>query len=57
MPFYCFSHEAAHIAIVDSLRQQFYARMRLAGRDRNVSDSHRKGYFCPMCGNGLSQMV
>ena len=46
MPFCWFCHEAAHIAMMDSLRQQFYSRMRQAGRDRNISDvnNHRKGY-------------
>ena len=34
--------------MMDSLRLQFYP-MRLAGRDRKISDSHRKGYCCPMC--------
>ena len=42
-------------AMMDSLRQQFYPRMKQAGRD--ISDSHRKGYSCPMCENGLSQMM
>ena len=56
MPFCWFCHEATHIAIMDSLRQQFYPRMRQADRDRKISDSHRKGYSCPMCENGLSQM-
>ena len=32
------------LAMIDSLRQQFYPRMRQAGRDRTISDSHRKGY-------------
>ena len=42
--------EVLYIVMVDSLRQQFYPRMRQAGRDRNILDSHRKaGYFCPMC--------
>ena len=49
--------EHMYIAMMDSLRQQFYPRMRQAGRDRKMSDSHRKGYFCPMCENGLSQMM
>ena len=57
MPFCWFCHEAAHIAMMDSLRQQFYCRMRQAGRDRKISDSHRKGYSCPMCENGLSHDV
>ena len=39
--------------MMDSLRQQFYPRMRQEGRDRKVSDSHRKGYYCPICENGL----
>ena len=34
MPFCWICHEAAHIAMMDSLRQQFYPRMRPAGRDR-----------------------
>ena len=34
--------------MMDSLRLQFYP-MRQAGRDRKISDSHRKGYSCPMC--------
>ena len=49
MQFCWFCHEAAHVAMMDSLRQQFYPRMRQAGRDRKISDSHRKGYSCPMC--------
>ena len=57
MQFCWFCHEAVHIAMMDSLRQKFYPRMRQAGRDRKISDSHRKGYSCPMCGNGLSQMM
>ena len=28
--------------MIDSLRQQFYPRMRQAGRDKKISDSHRK---------------
>ena len=36
---------------------EFYLRMRQAGRDRKISASHRKGYSCPMCENGLSQMM
>ena len=43
--------------MMDILRQQFYPRMRQAGRDRKMSDSHRKDYSCPMCENGLSQMM
>ena len=38
-----------YIAMIDSLRPQFYPRMRQAGRNRKISDSHRKGYACPMC--------
>ena len=56
MPFCWFCHEAAHIAMMDSFRHQFYPRMRQAGRDRKTSDSHRKGYSCPMYANGLSQI-
>ena len=41
--------EHLYIAMMDSLRLQFYPRMRLAGRDRKISDSQRKGYSCPMC--------
>ena len=52
-----FCHDAAHIAMMDSLRKQFYPRMRQEGRDRKISDGHRKGYSCPMCGKGLSQMM
>ena len=57
MPFSWFCHEAAHIAMMGSLRQHFYPRMRKAGRDRKISDSYRKGYSSPMCENGLSQMM
>ena len=57
MQFCWFCYEAAHIAMMDSLRQQFYPRMRQAGRDRKISDSRRKGYPGPMCENGLSQMM
>ena len=57
MQFCWFCHVAAHIAMMDSLRQQFYPRMRQAGQDRKISDSHRKGYSCSMCENGLSQMM
>ena len=49
--------EALCIAMIDSLRQQFYPRTRQAGRDRKISDSHRKGYSCPMCENGLSEIL
>ena len=49
--------EHLYIAMMDSLRQQFYPKMRQAGRDRKVSDSHRKGHSCPMCENDLSQMM
>ena len=49
--------EYLYIAMMDSLRLQFYPRMRQAGRDRKLSDSHRKGYSCPMCENGLSQIM
>ena len=41
--------ELLYLAMIGSLRQQFYPRMRQAGRDRNISDSHRKAYSCPMC--------
>ena len=57
MPFCLLCHEAAHIAMMDSLGQQVCPRMRQAGRDRKISDSHRKRYSCPMCENGLSQMM
>ena len=40
--------EALYIAMIDSLRQQFYVRMRQAGRERKISDRHRKGYSFPM---------
>ena len=36
--------EVLYIAMIDTLRQQFYPRMRQAGRDRKISDSHRKGH-------------
>ena len=50
--------EHLFIAIMDSLRRrQFYPRMRQAGRDKKISDRHRKGYSCPMYENGLSQMM
>ena len=35
--------EHLYIAVMDSLRQQFYPRMRQAGRNIKISDSHRKG--------------
>ena len=38
-----------YIAMIDNLRQQFYPRMIQAGRDSKISDSHRKGYSCPVC--------
>ena len=41
--------EVLYIAMIDSLRQQFYPRMRQAGQERKISDSHRKGYSFPMC--------
>ena len=41
--------EVLYIAMIDSLRQQFYPRMRQAGRERKISDSHRKGYSFPIC--------
>ena len=41
--------EHLYIAMMDSLRQQFYPRMRQTGRDRKISDIHRKGVSCPMC--------
>ena len=37
-------HKALYIVMIDSLRQRFYPRMRQAGRERKISDSHRKGY-------------
>ena len=49
--------EHLNIEMMDNLRQQFYPRMRQAGPDKKISDSHRKGYFCSMCENGLSQMM
>ena len=51
MPFCWFCNKAAHIAMMDNLRQQFYPRMRQAGRDRKISDgnSHRKRYFFLVC--------
>ena len=49
--------EPLYIAMMDSLRQQFYPRMRRTGRDRKISDIHRKGYFCSMCENGLTEMM
>ena len=41
--------EVLYKAMIDSLRQQFYPRMRQVGRDRKISDSHRNGYSWPMC--------
>ena len=49
--------EFLYIAMIDSLRQQFYPRMRQAGQDRKISDSHRKGYSCPMCENDLDHII
>ena len=40
--------EVLYIAMIDSLRQQFYPRMRQSGRERKISDSHKKGYSFPM---------
>ena len=40
--------EVLYIPMIDSLRQQFYPRMRQAGRERKISDSHRKGYSFPL---------
>ena len=57
MPFCWFCHGAAHITMMGILRQQFYPRMRQAGQDRKISDSHKKWFSCPMCDNGLSQMM
>ena len=37
--------EVLYIALIDSFRQQFYPRMRQAGRERKISDSHP----FPMC--------
>ena len=48
--------EVLYIAMIDSLRQQFYPRMRQAGRDRKICDRHRKGYSCPMCEKSNSWM-
>ena len=42
-----------YIAIIDSLRQQFYPRKRQAGRDRKISDNQRKGFSFPMCEKNL----
>ena len=53
MTFYWFCHEAAHIAIIAII----YHRMRQVGRDRKISDNHKKEYSCPMCENGVSQMM
>ena len=39
--------EHLYIEMMASLRQQLYPKMRQAGRDRKISDSHRKGCFCP----------
>ena len=41
--------EVLYIAMIDSLRQKFYPRMRKADRERKISDSHRKGYSFPFC--------
>ena len=41
--------EVLYIATIDSLIQQFYPRMWQVGRDRKISDSHRKRYSCPLC--------
>ena len=49
--------EYLYRAIMDSLRQQFYPRMRQAGRDRKISDSHGMNNFVPCVKNGLSQMM
>ena len=57
MPFCWFCHQAVHIEVMDNMRQQVCPRMRQAGRDGKISDSHRKGYSCPMCENVLSQMM
>ena len=54
MPFCWFCHEAAHITMMDSLRQLFYPRMRQAGRETKFSDNHKKEYSCPMCDSGLN---
>ena len=43
--------------MMDSSRQQFYPRMRQAGRDIKITDSQIKGYSCPMCENDLAQMM
>ena len=39
--------ENLYIAMMESLRQQFYPRMRQAGRDRKISDSYRKDVLAP----------
>ena len=36
--------EVLYIAMIDSFKRQFYPRMRQAGQERKISDSHRKGY-------------
>ena len=41
--------EVLYIAMIDSFKQQFYPRMRQAGQERKISDSHRKGYSFSMC--------
>ena len=40
--------ETLYITMIDILRQTFHLRMRQAGRERKISDSHRKGYSFPM---------
>ena len=39
--------ELPYTAMTDSLRQQFYPKLRQAGQDRKISNSHRKS--CPIC--------
>ena len=40
--------EVLYIAMIDSLRQQVYPKMRQTGRERKISDSQRKGYSFPI---------
>ena len=47
--------EHLYKAMIDSVRQQFYPRMRQAVRDRKISDCYRKGYSCTMCEKTLSR--
>ena len=47
MPFRWFCHEAAHKAMMDSFRQQFYPRMRQAGRDRKSLTAIERDILVP----------